>query len=143
MELNAMKEREAICDVCHKMWQRGIVAANDGNVSVKLEDGTFLCTPSGVSKAAMTPEILVHLAGIADTALIAAAGYAPMLYGNQRDLLRLAPELRAAYPVWLAEYDVEAPTAPLDFAIWQYTNAGTVPGIPTDVDLNVWLEPQK
>lgn len=43
---------------------------------------------------------------------IAAAGYAPMLYGNQRDLLRLAPELRAAYPVWLAEYDVEAPTAP-------------------------------
>ena len=81
--------------------------------------------------------------GIADTVLIAAAGYAPMLYGNQRDLLRLAPELRAAYPVWLAEYDVEAPTAPLDFAIWQYTNAGTVPGIPTDVDLNVWLEPQK
>ena len=51
MELNAMKEREEICDVCHKMWQRGIVAANDGNVSVKLEDGTFLCTPSGVSKA--------------------------------------------------------------------------------------------
>ena len=75
--------------------------------------------------------------------VIAAAGYAPMLYGNQRDLLRLAPELRAAYPVWLAECDVEAPTAPLDFAIWQYTNAGTVPGIPTDVDLNVWLEPQK
>ena len=55
MELNAMKEREEICDVCHKMWQRGIVAANDGNVSVKLADGTFLCTPSGVSKAAMTP----------------------------------------------------------------------------------------
>ena len=74
---------------------------------------------------------------------IAAAGYAPMLYGNQRDLLRLAPELRAAYPVWLAEYDAEVPTAPLDFSIWQYTNAGTVPGIPTDVDLNVWLEPQK
>ena len=23
MELNAMKEREEICDVCHKMWQRG------------------------------------------------------------------------------------------------------------------------
>ena len=73
--------------------------------------------------------------------VIAAAGYAPMLYGNQRDLLRLTPDLRAAYPVWLAEYDVEAPTAPLDFVIWQYTNAGTVPGIPTNVDLNVWLEP--
>ena len=76
MELNAIKEREEICDVCHKMWQRGIVAANDGNVSVKLEDGTFLCTPSGVSKAAMTPEILVHLA--ADGSVISAAeGYKP------------------------------------------------------------------
>ena len=69
------------------------------------------------------------------------AGYAPMVYGNQQDLFRLSTEERRAYPVWLAEYGVEAPTAPLDFSIWQYTNAGTVPGIPTDVDLNVWLEP--
>lgn len=88
-------------------------------------------------------DVSEHQGNDIDWAAVADAGYAPMLYGNQRDLLRLAPELRAAYPVWLAEYDVEAPTAPLDFAIWQYTNAGTVPGIPTDVDLNVWLEPQK
>ena len=73
---------------------------------------------------------------------VAAAGYKPLLYGNQRDLLRLSPELRETYPVWLAEYGVESPTAPFDFAIWQYTNAGSVPGIPTDVDLNLWLEPQ-
>lgn len=70
---------------------------------------------------------------------IAAAGYEPMIYGNQIDLLRLAPGLRERYPLWLAEYGVDAPTAPLDFAIWQYTNAGTVPGIETDVDLNLWL----
>ena len=36
--------REAICDVCHKMWQLGWVAANDGNVSVKLPDGNFKVT---------------------------------------------------------------------------------------------------
>lgn len=76
MELTYMKEREEICDVCHKLWQRGIVAANDGNVSVKLKDGTFLCTPSGVSKSAMTPEILVHMD--ADGGIISAAeGYKP------------------------------------------------------------------
>lgn len=61
MELNYKKEREEICDVCHKLWQRGIVAANDGNVSVRLEDGTFLCTPSGVSKSAVEPAMLVWL----------------------------------------------------------------------------------
>lgn len=76
MELNFQKEREEICDVCHKLWQRGIVAANDGNVSVKLPDGTVICTPSGVSKSAMTPEILVHIA--ADGSILSAAeGYKP------------------------------------------------------------------
>ena len=51
--------REQICDVCHKMWQLGWVAANDGNVSVKLDDGTFMATPTGISKSFITPEKLV------------------------------------------------------------------------------------
>ena len=51
--------RDAICDVCHKMWQLGWVAANDGNVSVKLPDGNFMCTPTGISKSFITPEKLV------------------------------------------------------------------------------------
>ena len=50
MELSYMELREQICDVCHKMWQLGWVAANDGNVSVKLPDGTFLATPAGMSR---------------------------------------------------------------------------------------------
>lgn len=59
--LKYMNIREEICDVCHKMWQLGWVAANDGNVSVKLEDGTFLVTPTGISKSFITPEKLVHI----------------------------------------------------------------------------------
>ncbi|WP_241157000.1 GH25 family lysozyme [Adlercreutzia sp. ZJ304] len=70
---------------------------------------------------------------------ITAAGYEPLLYGNQRDLKKLSRQVRDAFPVWLAEYDTEIPTAPLDFTIWQYTNAGNIPGIPTQVDLNIWL----
>ena len=60
-ELKYMEIREQICDVCHKMWQLGWVAANDGNVTVKLEDGTFLATPTGISKSFITPEKLVHI----------------------------------------------------------------------------------
>lgn len=70
------------------------------------------------------------------------AGYQPLIYGNQNDLLRLTAEARAVYPLWLAEYGVPSPTAPFDFAIWQYTNAGDVAGIETPVDLNLWLEPK-
>ena len=54
-----MEIREQICDICHKMWQQGWVAANDGNISVKLPDGNFLATPTGISKSFITPDKLV------------------------------------------------------------------------------------
>ena len=55
------KIKDEICDVCHKMWQLGWVAANDGNVSVKLPDGPLMVTPTGISKSFITPEKLVHI----------------------------------------------------------------------------------
>ena len=61
MDIKEIKEQ--ICDVCHKMWQLGWVAANDGNVSAKLADGTFLATPTGMSKSFITPEKLVLIDG--------------------------------------------------------------------------------
>lgn len=70
------KLREEICDVCHKMWQQGWVAANDGNVSVKIADGLIMCTPTGISKSFITPEKLL----IVDENLSiveAAEGYKP------------------------------------------------------------------
>jgi len=39
--------------------QTGLVAATDGNLSVRLEDGTFLCTPTLMSKGMMTNDDLV------------------------------------------------------------------------------------
>ena len=59
--MTEMEIKEQICDVCHKMWQLGWVAANDGNVSVKLPDGNFICTPTGISKSFITPEKLVKI----------------------------------------------------------------------------------
>ena len=56
-----MNIKEQICDVCHKMWQLGWVAANDGNVSVKNGDGTWWITPSGISKSMITPDRLVRV----------------------------------------------------------------------------------
>ena len=61
MQIEEIKDQ--ICDVCHKMWQLGWVAANDGNVSVRLEDGTFLATPTGMSKSFITPDKLLRIDG--------------------------------------------------------------------------------
>lgn len=57
--MNYQEVREQICDICYKMWQLGWVAANDGNVSVKLDDDLFLATPTGISKSFITPEKLI------------------------------------------------------------------------------------
>ncbi|MBR3769831.1 MAG: class II aldolase/adducin family protein [Lachnospiraceae bacterium] len=50
--------KELMCDIGRRVWQKGMVAANDGNFSVKLNDNEFLCTPTGVSKGFMTPEYI-------------------------------------------------------------------------------------
>ncbi len=53
--------KDTICECCHKMWQLGWVAANDGNISAKLPDGTYFATPTGISKSFITPDKLVHI----------------------------------------------------------------------------------
>ena len=44
------------------------------------------------------------------------------------------------YPLWVADYDAAAPAMPggwNDWACWQYSNTGKVPGIAGNVDLDV------
>ncbi len=65
------------------------------------------------------------------------AGYQAMVYGNKQDIARFDGNSIGNRPVWFAEYDVAVPTGQFDFALWQYTNGGTVAGIDTAVDLNI------
>ena len=53
--------RLKMCDLGRRMYERGYVAANDGNLSCRLDGGRFLCTPTGVSKGFMKPEMLCVL----------------------------------------------------------------------------------
>lgn len=55
--------REQICEIGRRMYNRNMVAANDGNISVRLNDREFLCTPTGVSKGFMTPESICKVDG--------------------------------------------------------------------------------
>ena len=53
---NEYKIKMEMCEIGKRVYHRGMVASNDGNFSVKLNDDVFLCTPTGVSKGFMTPE---------------------------------------------------------------------------------------
>ena len=44
--------------------QMGLVAATDGNLSVRLENGTILCTPTLMSKGLMEPQDMVIVDGV-------------------------------------------------------------------------------
>ena len=68
---------------------------------------------------------------------VRAGGYEPMIYfnSNQAHNLMHLEEL-TDYPFWLAMYDITM-EFPYKFAIWQYTNQGRLPGIDTNVDVNL------
>lgn len=55
---NEFEIKKEICEIGKRIYNRGMVAANDGNISVKISDNEFLCTPTGVSKGFMTPEYI-------------------------------------------------------------------------------------
>ena len=59
-----------IVQVCQRLYERGLIAGSDGNVSVRIAADRILVTPSGIAKVEVRPEDLVevspdgsHLAG--------------------------------------------------------------------------------
>lgn len=68
--------RRLMVDVGRRLWERRLVAANDGNVSARLPDGNVLCSPTGVSKASLTEDMLAVVTSGGDV-VDAGAGRGP------------------------------------------------------------------
>ncbi len=51
--------RADIVEVGRRLYERGFVASNDGNISVRLDDARLITTPKSVSKGFMTPDMMV------------------------------------------------------------------------------------
>lgn len=68
--------REQIIDIGKRMYERRMVAANDGNISVRISDNEVLCTPTGVSKGFMNPEMIVKI-DMQGNVISAHEGYRP------------------------------------------------------------------
>lgn len=70
---------------------------------------------------------------------IAASGHRTMMYTNRMYYaLYLHLEEIYSYPIWYAQY-ADEPDWPYEFAIWQYTEGGSVPGIQGTVDMNIQM----
>ena len=59
LELSALRERVAM--VCRMLYDKGLIPASDGNVSVRWGEDYVLITPAGVFKGLIEPEDLLLL----------------------------------------------------------------------------------
>ena len=59
--MTAEQIKQEICEVGHRLYAHGFVAANDGNISVKVGENEFYCTPTGVSKGSLTPDMIIKI----------------------------------------------------------------------------------
>jgi len=68
--------KKQICEIGKRIYDKGFIAANDGNISVKISAKEFLCTPTGVSKGFMTPDMICKVDADGNV-LQAKGGYRP------------------------------------------------------------------
>lgn len=51
--------RNTICDIGKRMHAKQFVAANDGNITIRIGDNEFIVTPTGVNKGELEPDMLL------------------------------------------------------------------------------------
>lgn len=59
--MNAFQAKQDIIEAGRRIWLRGFVAANDGNISARVADDEILCTPTGVSKGFLEPAMIATI----------------------------------------------------------------------------------
>jgi L-fuculose-phosphate aldolase len=59
--LSDFEAKKLICEIGRRVYNKNFVAANDGNISVKVGPNTIWTTPTGVSKGFMTPDMMVKM----------------------------------------------------------------------------------
>ena len=84
---------EEIVTVCRRLYERGLIAGQDGNVSVRLDGGHILVTPAGLSKVDVTVDSLVELAP--DGSPVTLGRSASSEVGMHLCIYRARPDVRA------------------------------------------------
>lgn len=70
-------------------------------------------------------------------------GYEAMIYGNPNWFSEdVDLSLLTHHEIWLAHY-IDMTQWPFEYAMWQYTDSGSVAGITGGCDLNIWLKEKK
>lgn len=106
--------REAVARVCRRLWERGLIAGPDGNVSLRLDAERLLVTPSGASKCDVAADDLLVVA-LHDGAVLGGAGRASSELAMHRAIYRARADVGAvvhAHPPTATGFAVGGETLP-------------------------------
>lgn len=142
------KVREEICEIGRRMYGRRMVAANDGNISVRLSGDVILCTPTGVSKGFMKPEQLCKT-DLSGKVLEAAEGFGPSSEVKMHlRVYQKRPDIKAvvhAHPIFATSFAVMGRALDEPIMPEVIVNFGKVPlapyGTPSTVEIPDAVEP--
>jgi L-fuculose-phosphate aldolase len=140
--------RQDIVEIGRRLWTRGFVASNDGNISVRIGPDRLLMTPASVSKGFMSAEMMV-VTDLQGRLIEGAPGRKP----SSEALMHLAayrqrPDVGAvvhAHPPLATGFAVAG--IPLDRAVLAevVTTLGSIPiakyGTPSTPELAATVEP--
>lgn len=112
------KEKKELCRICHLLYQKDLVTATDGNVSMQTEEGFILLTPSGKHKGMLEPEEILVLDG--DGAVREGSGRPSKEYPMHRAVYEQRPEVNAVihtHPVYTTAFALAGRNLPNDYLI--------------------------
>ena len=105
--------REEVIAVCHALASRGLIAGQDGNVSVRIAPDRLLVTPAGFAKGSLGPDDLVEVG--MDGAHLAGRFTASSELGLHLAAYRERPEIGAvvhAHPVTATAFTLVGESVP-------------------------------
>lgn len=140
--------REEICEIGRRMYARRMVAANDGNLSVRLSENEILCTPTGVSKGFMKPEQLCKV-DLMGKVLQMTEGFGPSSEVKMHlRVYQKRPDISAvvhAHPIFATTFAVMGRALDIPIMPEVIVNFGKVPlapyGTPSTLEIPDAIEP--
>ena len=124
-QINNLKNE--ICHICSMLAFKGLVSGKDGNVSIRVEDDEMLITPSGVCKAFLKPEMILHQRF--DGSVIEGSLRSTKEAGMHSRLYELQPDTKAiihTHPAAATAYAVCGMTFPQNVLLEVPTLLGTI-----------------
>lgn len=55
---NLFQQKQEMCEIGYRIWHKGFCAGNEGNHSIRISDDRVLCTPTGLSKGFLKPDMI-------------------------------------------------------------------------------------